>query len=61
MTKQPTPAQLKRKIERLEATIADMKALDAMRDKSVYDLIAAKCEYEYRVKHAIEILQGGEV
>lgn len=59
--KPPTRAQLLRKIERLKAIIADMQRIEDLRNKSLYGLISDKVDYEFRVKHAIEILNGGEV
>jgi hypothetical protein len=56
----PTMGQLKRKIERLEAQIEDMRMHFERTQTTVFDLIRDKVDYEMRVDHARRILEGEE-
>ena len=58
--KKPTMGQLKRKIERLEAQIEDMRKHFERTQTTVFDLICDKVDYEMRVDHARRILEGEE-
>ena len=60
MTKPPTPAAQRRKIERLEAENAILRERISHRDKATLELIYEKVDYEMRVKHAMQILTGEE-
>lgn len=60
MTKQETIAQLKRKIERLEAQLAEMKA-SADKSFAFYgDYLALSVDQRIRIEQAIRILKGEE-
>ena len=58
--KQPTVAQLKRKIERLEAEIEMLRRFRQIDAESHHEYAYRAIDAETRIKQAIEILTTGE-
>ena len=59
-TKPPTTAQLKRKIERLEAEIEMLRRFRQIDAESHHEYAYRAIDAETRIKQAIEILTTGE-
>ena len=59
-TKPPTTAQLKRKIERLEAEVEMLRRFRQIAAKTHNEYAYRALDAEMRVKQAIEILTTGE-
>lgn len=56
----PSPAALRRKIERLEAEIESLRETHRKIHQLYADMLAQHVDHEIRIQQAIKILQGEE-